>query len=395
MKDSRKLALRAGVFLTAGFLVVALIIVAIGEKRGLFDRKVTLFANFENTGGLVAGASVRLAGLDVGTVETIEFPDAVGRKEARVELSVSARFLPRIRHDSQAAIDSKGLLGDKIINVTLGSAESPPHVDGDTLATKTGPSMDDLAKKLDEALSSIAAVGRSADTAIRALATEQVRADVARIAAATADLLEQAESGDGVLHRLFYDPKWADEVGVAIAGTRGTITNLEAATGRVDRILLEVEQGKGAAHELVYGRAAADALENLQKATADLASVIGEVRDGQGLLHALIYDEEQAHAVHELTEMAMRLNRMAGELEKGRGTLGGLLVDPSVYEDLKTILGNVERNVLLKALIRFTIKRGDIERPAGLAREVRGADATDSVPEPPPPAANAAPRANP
>ena len=32
--------------------------------------------------------------------------------------------------------------------------------------------------------------------------------------------------------------------------------------------------------------------------------------------------------------------------------------------DLKTVLGNVERNVLFKALVRFTIKRGDIERPA-------------------------------
>ena len=53
-------------------------------------------------------------------------------------------------------------------------------------------------------------------------------------------------------------------------------------------------------------------------------------------------------------------------LEKGRGTVGGLMVDPSVYEDLKTILGNVQRNVLLKALIRFTIKQGDIERPAHL-----------------------------
>ena len=57
---------------------------------------------------------------------------------------------------------------------------------------------------------------------------------------------------------------------------------------------------------------------------------------------------------------------MMAEIEKGRGTIGGLMVDPSVYEDLKTILGNVKRNVLLKALIRFTINTGDIERPSQL-----------------------------
>ena len=37
-------------------------------------------------------------------------------------------------------------------------------------------------------------------------------------------------------------------------------------------------------------------------------------------------------------------------------------MDPTVYEDLKTVLGNVERNVLLKALVRFAIKEGDLER---------------------------------
>jgi hypothetical protein len=49
--------------------------------------------------------------------------------------------------------------------------------------------------------------------------------------------------------------------------------------------------------------------------------------------------------------------------QQGKGTVGGLLKDPSIYEDLKLTLGKVQRNVLLKALIRAAI-RGD-----GLKRE--------------------------
>ena len=40
-----------------------------------------------------------------------------------------------------------------------------------------------------------------------------------------------------------------------------------------------------------------------------------------------------------------------------------LLEDPTVYEDLTNILGNIKRNVLLKALIRYTVVKDGLERP--------------------------------
>jgi phospholipid/cholesterol/gamma-HCH transport system substrate-binding protein len=43
----------------------------------------------------------------------------------------------------------------------------------------------------------------------------------------------------------------------------------------------------------------------------------------------------------------------------GKGTVGALLVDPSVYEDLKMVLGNVERNRALRALVRYSIKKDE------------------------------------
>lgn len=383
MSAQRNMALRVGIFLIAGLLVAAAIIFLIGEKRGMFTRKVTLYAYFGDTGGLVAGAPVRLAGLDIGTVGDIEFPKQLGRKEARVELSVGAHYLDRIRKDSEAFVDSKGLLGDKIISITLGSAAAGPHEDGDTLRSRSGPSMGDLATQLGDVLTSVTSLSKSADRVIHSFMTEQTRADFARITASTADLLDQTAHGDGLAHRLFYDRVWADEIGATIGEARGALANIEAATARVDRILTQIETGNGSGHELIYGTSAKEAFDNVRDSTATLASLLGEVRDGKGLLHTVIYDEEQARAVHELTEMAARLNRLSVDVEKGRGTIGGLLVDPSVYEDLKTILGNVERNVLLKALIRFTIKEGDIERPAKVAHEVAG--------EPPAPAQNRMP----
>jgi hypothetical protein len=46
-------------------------------------------------------------------------------------------------------------------------------------------------------------------------------------------------------------------------------------------------------------------------------------------------------------------------MRQGKGTLGALLVDPSVYEDLKMLLGNVQRNQALRALVRYSIQKDD------------------------------------
>jgi phospholipid/cholesterol/gamma-HCH transport system substrate-binding protein len=35
------------------------------------------------------------------------------------------------------------------------------------------------------------------------------------------------------------------------------------------------------------------------------------------------------------------------------------MVDPSVYEDLKVLLGNVQRNEVLRALVRYSIKQDE------------------------------------
>jgi phospholipid/cholesterol/gamma-HCH transport system substrate-binding protein len=46
---------------------------------------------------------------------------------------------------------------------------------------------------------------------------------------------------------------------------------------------------------------------------------------------------------------------VSAELDEGKGTVGALLKDPTLYQDLKLLVGNVQRSRLLRALIRYTI----------------------------------------
>jgi phospholipid/cholesterol/gamma-HCH transport system substrate-binding protein len=60
--------------------------------------------------------------------------------------------------------------------------------------------------------------------------------------------------------------------------------------------------------------------------------------------------------------MSDDLRAIVGDMRKGKGTLGALLVDPSLYEDLKGLIGNTERNQVLRALVRSAIQ-ADEGRP--------------------------------
>ena len=73
-------------------------------------------------------------------------------------------------------------------------------------------------------------------------------------------------------------------------------------------------------------------------------------------------------------------------MKAGRGTIGGLLVDPSIYEDVKTLVGNVERNQVLRALVRYSIKQND-GRPH--------AEVKDPAREPPMPVVTPKPQTQP
>jgi phospholipid/cholesterol/gamma-HCH transport system substrate-binding protein len=363
-RESKATNLRVGIFLAVAVVAMAIAVFMVGEKSGLFEGKTEVYTHFADINGLVEGAPVRLAGLDVGTVTEIRFPEALEHRKARVTLSIKSRYMRRIRADSVAFIDSKGLLGDKLINISLGGAGAAEVPDGGTLPTKTAASIEQLSGKLEEAIEGVAKVAKSADQAIQEISSEQVRNDIGRIAASVANIFEAIEKGDGLAHELIFDGSYDTELRGVLGDARGALSDLRAAIARVDRTVASVEHGDGLAHELFYGAKGKQAIADVSQSAADVSAMIKQARDGDGLLHALVYDPENAKAVTELKQASERINRIVAEVEKGRGTIGALMTDPSVYEDLKTVLGNVERNVLLKSLIRFTIKEGDIERPA-------------------------------
>src|SRR4051812_28504100 len=121
--------LRAGVFVLLGVIVFTFAIFALGQKSGLFTRRTTLYVSFSDISGMTVGTPVRLAGLEVGSVAELSFPAELDQKRTLVRLVVQTKYMNRIREDSRAFIGSNGLLGDKIVNISMGDPRSPRLAD--------------------------------------------------------------------------------------------------------------------------------------------------------------------------------------------------------------------------------------------------------------------------
>src|SRR3954466_4407728 len=73
MANSKSRSVKIGLFVFAGFVLATIAVFLIGDNRRQWDRKVTFHAKFSNVAGLRVGASVRMGGLDVGSVSSVSY----------------------------------------------------------------------------------------------------------------------------------------------------------------------------------------------------------------------------------------------------------------------------------------------------------------------------------
>ena len=118
MKKS-SLEMIVGAFLLAGFLSFAYIAVKMGDLDLFKEESYQVSARFTSISGLKEGASLELAGVNVGTVTGIEL-DA-GEYEAVVHMEVNKEV--QLTDDSIASIRTAGIIGDKFIKLTPGGSD--------------------------------------------------------------------------------------------------------------------------------------------------------------------------------------------------------------------------------------------------------------------------------
>lgn len=133
-------------------LVVVVLILVFASMMGVlspFSNQRTLNVMYNYAGGIDVGSPVRVMGIPVGKVRKIEFdpsykmPDGEEAK-LRLVVSVDRKAWSSIRKDSKFFINMAGVIGEKFLEISPGTTESPELSDGDTLRGDDPPRIDQL-----------------------------------------------------------------------------------------------------------------------------------------------------------------------------------------------------------------------------------------------------------
>lgn len=227
--ESRATETMVGLFVLLGLAVISVLVFAIAGKQKLFEPRYRLTARFANVAGLKVGSPIRLAGLEVGRVESLSFtPEG----EVLAMLSLQTRYEKQIRNDSVATISSVGILGDKSVEITIGSKRMGYLRSGGAILTKepfdvsqfvdqVGP----MAAKVDEILSYLSKVTGEFSMEDFHFAETVDHANA---------ILKKIEKGQGTLGATVNDPTLYKEAVSFVREGKETAEGLQKALDRVE-----------------------------------------------------------------------------------------------------------------------------------------------------------------
>ena len=301
---------RVGALIFVGVLTFTVAIFLVGEKTQLFSSTFVVQVNFTAAEGVKPGTFVVLSGYSVGSVSDIQltqFADSV-----RIVMHISERVHPFIKADSKAEIKQEGLVGNKIINLLIGSPGLPPverggYIQGvppfaltgladnltaimDTTKIMTG----ELKTLLHRLNNGEGTLGRllTDDAVYRNISGMTAKAD-SGIGLATAELLHLSD----ILGRI------AKNVDGLTRRSDSAIGSIANATGELTSLLRNLNEGKGTAGALLTDRRMYDSLVSLV-----------------GALSAVTYDAGNASNQLAQSMYAMRHHWLLGRIFGGDGS---------------------------------------------------------------------------
>ncbi len=300
-KDAQHI--KVGFFVFIALAVCFFFIFMIGAEKKVFEDRYILKTTFSDISGLRVGAPVQLAGVTIGYVDNIHFSKDLMEKKIEVTMRLSEKYKNRIRQDSEATINTQGLLGDKFIFISVGSADQPEIPNKGNIQAK-------------EVIGLFALAAKGGD----------LLKDLQKITKTIADVLDDVEQDEG--------------------GIRQIIKSVQS-------ILKETETGHGLIHALIYDPEGQQILNNLSGSMKSLRSILSDSANDPNR------KKRYGSIVHNLNEASKNINDITLKINRGEGSVGGLINDPTIYNEIRELFGKANRNSLFKTVVRATLQQND------------------------------------
>lgn len=132
-----------GLFMVIGFACIAWMAVRLGDIHVFAEKNYPLAAHFTSVAGLKKGATVEIAGVQIGTVADISLDQEY--YEAVVHMNIAGNV--QIQEDSIASIRTTGIIGQKFISISPGGAPEFLKPGGTIVETESSLSLEELISK--------------------------------------------------------------------------------------------------------------------------------------------------------------------------------------------------------------------------------------------------------
>jgi phospholipid/cholesterol/gamma-HCH transport system substrate-binding protein len=325
--------MKVGVLIVVALALLVGFVVVMGGLS--FQSSYMIFVDFDNPGGLKTGAPVRIAGVKIGRVSSMEFRGAstdpkspAGEPYIRVVANIDNQFRSYIHDNGKWFVTTQGVLGEFYLGVDPGTSDHPVLPDGAIVHGLSPPRLDLLLSEAYELLHS-AYVGIS-DNREKIAETFD---DLHRTLKGTGDFFER--NGPKLDHAVDQAVSMTDEAHDTLSAARAKFVD----NPHVDRILANadsmsstlavnlpplLQEGRrmsSNASELLDALASKDQIDRYKSITRDAAEAAGRAtvaaRDAQDLI---------AH------------------VRQGKGTVGAFVMDEAVYDDVQELLRDIKHN---------------------------------------------------
>jgi phospholipid/cholesterol/gamma-HCH transport system substrate-binding protein len=338
-KQLRWSQLRVGLTVLFAGVTLAVLTFLMSGTTGLFTPKITLKSYFDNAQGLHNGAPVRLAGVDVGNVSAVHVVRNKPRTPVEITMRVNTKYSFNLRKDSVTSLSTAGVLGETFIDIDSSLAKGPEAQDGDTLATRDTPDIQDVVRASQGTLQNLDALLKRTDR-----------------------ILAYVESGQGSIGKLIYDPTLYNRFSDTVSEFKGIVDQVRsgqgslgklvasdeaynkaiAAVDKLNAVIDDLQQGKGTAGKFLKDPSL---YNNANETIANVKKLTDDINAGKGAIGKLTKDEVLAQ---KLDNTISKLSDLTNRLEAGEGTAGMLFKDPALYNNANQML--VETRQLVKSI---------------------------------------------
>jgi phospholipid/cholesterol/gamma-HCH transport system substrate-binding protein len=246
---------KLGLFVFLGTVLLVIAIFSIGSKDSLFSSNISIKAYFDNVEGLRTGAAVRLNGLSVGSVSDVRLME-MNRYRVEVTMRINKDVRQFIRLDSEAAIETEGIIGSKIVIITPGSKENAIIEDGGVIMSQAAVNMTQIIAE-----------------------TQDMMSYMKDLTKEFSEILTTINQGEGTIGKLVYDDALYNET---VTIVQSADTSLNIMVERLDKMSSFI---------IGLGTSVEDIVSSVDSAAIDLRNLIGRIEAGEGALGALIADE--------------------------------------------------------------------------------------------------------